>query len=41
MDCYDGPDDKPQIYHKSTLTSKILFEDAIIAIKEYAFKKTE
>ncbi|TRY53845.1 hypothetical protein DNTS_002799 [Danionella cerebrum] len=41
MDCYDGSDDEPVIYHGYTLTSKILFKDAIEAIKEYAFKTSE
>lgn len=38
LDCWDGSDDEPVIYHGYTLTSKILFKDAIKAIKEYAFK---
>uniref|UniRef100_A0A8C5HME4 Phosphoinositide phospholipase C n=1 Tax=Gouania willdenowi TaxID=441366 RepID=A0A8C5HME4_GOUWI len=38
LDCWDGSDDEPVIYHGHTLTSKILFKDAIQAIKEYAFK---
>ncbi|RVE61586.1 hypothetical protein OJAV_G00172320 [Oryzias javanicus] len=38
LDCWDGSDDEPVIYHGYTLTSKILFKDAIQAIKEYAFK---
>ena len=41
VDLYDGSDGQPKIYHKSTLTSKLNFEDALIAIKEYAFKLTE
>ena len=42
MDVYDSVHDgKPKIYHQKTLTSKILFEDAIIACKEAAFKLTE
>ena len=37
LDCWDGPDGNPIIFHGHTLTSKILFEDVIKAIKEYAF----
>lgn len=38
LDCWDGSDDEPVIYHGYTLTSQILFKDTIRAIKEYAFK---
>ena len=38
VDCWDGSDNEPVIYHGHTLTSKILFKDAIRAVKEYAFK---
>ncbi|XP_042559637.1 1-phosphatidylinositol 4,5-bisphosphate phosphodiesterase delta-1b isoform X2 [Clupea harengus] len=41
LDCWDGSDDEPVIYHGYTLTSKILFKDAIKAIKDYAFKTSE
>jgi len=41
VDLYDGADGQPRIFHSKTLTSKLLFEDALIAIKEYAFKITE
>ncbi|KTG41838.1 hypothetical protein cypCar_00013520 [Cyprinus carpio] len=41
LDCWDGSDGEPVIYHGYTLTSKILFKDVIKAIKEYAFKTTE
>jgi len=41
VDVYDGKDGHPKIFHKSTLTSKLNFEDALKAIKEYAFKLTE
>ena len=38
MDCWDGPDGEPVIYHGWTLTSKILFKDVIAkGIKPYAF----
>lgn len=38
LDCWDGSDNEPVIYHGYTLTSKILFRDVIKAIKENAFK---
>ncbi|XP_069503789.1 1-phosphatidylinositol 4,5-bisphosphate phosphodiesterase delta-1 isoform X2 [Ambystoma mexicanum] len=38
LDCWNGPNSEPVIYHGYTLTSKILFSDAIKAIKNYAFK---
>ncbi len=41
MDVYDGPFNQPIIYHQKTLTTKILFEEAIITCKEYAFKISE
>lgn len=41
LDCWDGSDNEPVIYHGFTLTSKILFKDVIKAIKEYAFKTSE
>ncbi|XP_051269313.1 1-phosphatidylinositol 4,5-bisphosphate phosphodiesterase delta-1 isoform X6 [Dicentrarchus labrax] len=41
LDCWDGSDDEPVIYHGYTLTSTILFKDAIQAIKEYAFKTSD
>lgn len=41
LDCWDGPNGEPVIYHGHTLTSKVLFRDVIKAIKEYAFKVSE
>ncbi|XP_031665730.1 1-phosphatidylinositol 4,5-bisphosphate phosphodiesterase delta-1 isoform X1 [Oncorhynchus kisutch] len=41
LDCWDGSDGEPVIYHGYTLTSKILFKDTIKAIKEYAFKTSD
>lgn len=38
LDCWDGSDNEPVIYHGYTLTSKILFKDVIKAISEHAFK---
>ncbi|KAK7071454.1 1-phosphatidylinositol 4,5-bisphosphate phosphodiesterase gamma-1, partial [Halocaridina rubra] len=37
LDCWDGPDGMPIIYHGSTLTSKISFLDVINTINEHAF----
>lgn len=37
LDCWDGSDDDPVIYHGHTLTSKILFRDVLEAIDEHAF----
>lgn len=41
LDCWDGPDNEPVIYHGYTLTSKILFKDVIKAISERAFKTSQ
>lgn len=41
LDCWDGPNGEPVIYHGHTLTSKVLFKDVIKAIKDYAFKVRE
>ncbi|XP_072297137.1 1-phosphatidylinositol 4,5-bisphosphate phosphodiesterase delta-1-like isoform X1 [Eucyclogobius newberryi] len=41
LDCWDGSDDEPVIYHGYTLTSKVLFKDVIKAIGQYAFKTSE
>ncbi|CAO3569789.1 unnamed protein product [Mortierella alpina] len=37
LDCWDGAEGQPVIYHGRTLTSKILFRDVIEAISTYAF----
>ncbi|XP_063153235.1 1-phosphatidylinositol 4,5-bisphosphate phosphodiesterase gamma-1 isoform X2 [Candoia aspera] len=37
LDCWDGPDGMPVIYHGHTLTTKIKFSDVLTAIKEHAF----
>ncbi|RDD46947.1 1-phosphatidylinositol 4,5-bisphosphate phosphodiesterase gamma-1 [Trichoplax sp. H2] len=37
LDCWDGPDGNPIIYHGRTLTSKIKFYDVIRAIQDNAF----
>ena len=38
VDCWDGEDGEPIIYHGHTLTSKILFKDVVQACKKYAFE---
>lgn len=38
LDCWDGPNSNPIIYHGYTMTTKISFESVILVIKEYAFK---
>uniref|UniRef100_A0A671WFR5 1-phosphatidylinositol 4,5-bisphosphate phosphodiesterase gamma n=1 Tax=Sparus aurata TaxID=8175 RepID=A0A671WFR5_SPAAU len=37
LDCWDGPDGMPAIYHGHTLTTKIKFCDVLTTIKEHAF----
>ncbi|XP_071959043.1 1-phosphatidylinositol 4,5-bisphosphate phosphodiesterase gamma-1-like isoform X2 [Antedon mediterranea] len=37
LDCWDGPDGLPIVYHGHTLTTKIRFLDVLIAIKEHAW----
>ncbi|KAM6900644.1 1-phosphatidylinositol 4,5-bisphosphate phosphodiesterase delta-1a [Xenentodon cancila] len=41
LDCWNGPNGEPVIYHGYTLTSKVLFKDVIKAIKDYAFKTSD
>uniref|UniRef100_A0A3Q4AQ27 Phosphoinositide phospholipase C n=1 Tax=Mola mola TaxID=94237 RepID=A0A3Q4AQ27_MOLML len=41
LDCWDGSDGEPTVYHGHTLTSKILFRDIISTLKEYAFKVSD
>ncbi|XP_064396880.1 1-phosphatidylinositol 4,5-bisphosphate phosphodiesterase delta-1-like isoform X2 [Halichondria panicea] len=37
LDCWDGPDGEPIIYHGYTLTSKIPFNEVIEAVRDHAF----
>ncbi len=37
VDCWDGDENEPVIYHGHTFTSKILFKDVIRTVKELAF----
>lgn len=41
LDCWDGPDNLPLIYHGHTLTTKIKFIDVIRTIREHAFALNE
>ncbi|XP_072234977.1 1-phosphatidylinositol 4,5-bisphosphate phosphodiesterase delta-1a isoform X1 [Leuresthes tenuis] len=41
LDCWDGANGEPVIYHGYTLTSKVVFRDVIKAIKDYAFKTSD
>ncbi|XP_041375905.1 1-phosphatidylinositol 4,5-bisphosphate phosphodiesterase gamma-1-like isoform X2 [Gigantopelta aegis] len=41
LDCWDGPDAHPYIYHGHTLTSKIKFLDVLKIIKEHAWVASE
>ena len=41
VDCWNGDDGEPIVYHGHTLVSKIKFVDVIKAIKEYAFRASE
>lgn len=41
LDCWDGPDGMPVIYHGHTLTTKIKFSDVLSTIKEHAFVTSE
>ncbi|XP_060059343.1 1-phosphatidylinositol 4,5-bisphosphate phosphodiesterase delta-3 isoform X3 [Erinaceus europaeus] len=39
LDCWEGPGGEPIIYHGHTLTSKILFQDVVQAVRDHAFTK--
>ncbi|KAE8608753.1 hypothetical protein XENTR_v10011595 [Xenopus tropicalis] len=41
LDCWDGPDGKPIIYHGWTRTTKIKFDDVVQAIRDHAFATSE
>lgn len=41
LDCWDGANDEPMIYHGRTLTSKILFKDAVEAINDCVFETSD
>jgi hypothetical protein len=37
IDCWDGSDGEPEVYHGHTLTSRVKFADVIAACKEFGF----
>ncbi|EDO38229.1 predicted protein, partial [Nematostella vectensis] len=41
LDCWDGDNGDPIVYHGHTLTSKIKFKDIIQAVAEHAFKVSD
>ncbi|TNM94347.1 hypothetical protein fugu_002523 [Takifugu bimaculatus] len=41
VDCWDGANGEPIVYHGHTFTSKILFKDVVGAVANYAFKVSE
>nr|XP_023698097.1 1-phosphatidylinositol 4,5-bisphosphate phosphodiesterase epsilon-1 isoform X2 [Paramormyrops kingsleyae] len=41
LDCWDGDDGKPVIYHGHTLTTKIPFKDVVEAVNRTAFIKSD
>ncbi|XP_027706197.1 1-phosphatidylinositol 4,5-bisphosphate phosphodiesterase gamma-2 isoform X2 [Vombatus ursinus] len=41
LDCWDGPDGKPIIYHGWTRTTKIKFDDVVQAIRDHAFVSSQ
>ncbi|MEE6499927.1 hypothetical protein FKM82_003640 [Ascaphus truei] len=41
LDCWDGADGKPIIYHGWTRTTKIKFDDVVQAIRDHAFVTSE
>ncbi|XP_028287424.1 1-phosphatidylinositol 4,5-bisphosphate phosphodiesterase zeta-1-like [Parambassis ranga] len=38
IDCWDGADMEPVVYHGYTLTTKILFKDVIATVEQHAFE---
>ncbi|XP_027523697.1 1-phosphatidylinositol 4,5-bisphosphate phosphodiesterase delta-3 isoform X2 [Corapipo altera] len=40
LDCWEGSDGEPVVYHGHTLTSKILFRDVIESIRRAAFERS-
>ncbi|XP_056157049.1 1-phosphatidylinositol 4,5-bisphosphate phosphodiesterase delta-4 [Lampris incognitus] len=41
VDCWDGANGEPIVYHGHTFTSKILFKDVVNVLNNYAFKVSE
>ncbi|CAL8375742.1 unnamed protein product [Arctogadus glacialis] len=38
IDCWDGPNTEPVVYHGYTLTTKILFRDVVTTVEQHAFE---
>ncbi|CAL8359523.1 unnamed protein product [Lota lota] len=38
IDCWDGPNTEPIVYHGYTLTTKILFRDVVSTVEHHAFE---
>ncbi|XP_070611076.1 1-phosphatidylinositol 4,5-bisphosphate phosphodiesterase zeta-1-like [Erythrolamprus reginae] len=41
IDCWDGPNNEPVVYHGHTLTSKITFKNVINVIEKHAFEASD
>lgn len=41
VDCWDGPNGEPIVYHGHTFTSKIFFKDVVTVLGNYSFKASE
>uniref|UniRef100_A0A8C2L829 Phosphoinositide phospholipase C n=1 Tax=Cyprinus carpio TaxID=7962 RepID=A0A8C2L829_CYPCA len=41
VDCWDGPNEEPIVYHGHTFTSKIFFKDVVTVLGNYAFKASQ
>ncbi|XP_062990484.1 1-phosphatidylinositol 4,5-bisphosphate phosphodiesterase zeta-1-like isoform X2 [Elgaria multicarinata webbii] len=41
IDCWDGPNEEPVVYHGHTLTSKITFQNVINVIYKHAFETSD
>ncbi|XP_066467733.1 1-phosphatidylinositol 4,5-bisphosphate phosphodiesterase delta-4 [Tiliqua scincoides] len=41
VDCWDGPNGDPIVYHGHTFTSKILFREVVTTLEKYAFRTSD
>ncbi|XP_007957714.1 1-phosphatidylinositol 4,5-bisphosphate phosphodiesterase delta-4 [Orycteropus afer afer] len=41
VDVWDGPSGEPIVYHGHTLTSRILFQDVVATVAQYAFQTSD
>uniref|UniRef100_G3T953 Phosphoinositide phospholipase C n=1 Tax=Loxodonta africana TaxID=9785 RepID=G3T953_LOXAF len=41
VDVWDGPNGEPIVYHGHTLTSRILFQDVVATVAQYAFQTSD